>query len=764
MNFRKFLPLLAIILALLNPVSGSAQQQQGPLVKAIEIKFAEGGTISREKILANMQTRVGKPYDNQVVEDDIRNLYSTGNITNVRIYGEAKPDGVNVIVVVQAKAQVSEVLLNGVTQIKASRVRKEITTKPGETLSEATVESDRQKILDYYAGKGFTEVDVRSGVSVNEKSGVATVTFTVNEGERISIRSVKFEGNTALSDKQLRKVVKTKPKSLLSFLTKAGRINNEGLEQDVTAIRELYQSRGYVDVQVAPPRVQRAAGHADVTFVVSEGIQYHVGKVAFNGNQVFNNEELSKGLKTIPGAVYSPQTLRADIRTMQDLYGARGYVDYAAGADSLPSGTGQFDVVFRMEEGSQSYVDHIKIVGNTRTKDKVIRREVAVAPGDVFNTVRVDASKQRLQNLNYFEKVDLYPSDTLVPGHKDLNITLEEKRTGSLNFGAGFSSIDNLIGFAEVTQGNFDITNWPNLTGGGQKFRMRAQYGTRRKDFVLSLTEPYFMDRKISLGGELFYRDASFESSVYDERRYGFGINSRKYIDTFTSVRLGYRLEEIGIHNVDPKASEAIRSQAGDKLQSQVSAGINHDTRDSLFLTRKGHRVDLQTYVAGGFLGGDVNIYGFDLEGTQYFSLPGDLILILNGEIANVSSWSGDKEVPIFDRLYLGGANNLRGFNYRDVGPKDENGKPIGGSSLMRATVELTFPVVEKIRGAVFYDVGGVSAQSYKFGGNFNSDVGIGLRLDLPIGPVRIDYGIPISSDRFNDSSGRFQFNIGYQF
>jgi outer membrane protein insertion porin family len=291
-----------------------------------------------------------------------------------------------------------------------------------------------------------------------------------------------------------------------------------------------------------------------------------------------------------------------------------------------------------------------------------------------------------------------------------------------------------------------------------------VQYGTRRKDFVISLTEPYFLDREISVGGELFYREASFTSSVYDERRYGFALSARKRLTQFTALRVGYRLENISILNVDEDASQTIRDEEGTRLKSEVSTGLRYDTRDSVFLTRKGEVVDLSAYVAGGFLGGDTDIYGFDLEASKYFLLPGDTILTIQGELAGVQNWAGGERVPIFDRLYLGGANNLRGFKFRDVGPKDEDGEPIGGNTLWRVTVEYTFPIVDKVRGAVFYDAGAVSAESWDVGGSMNSDVGIGVRLDLPIGPVRLDYGIPIQSDEFNDSSGKFQFNIGYQF
>ena len=436
-----------------------------------------------------------------------------------------------------------------------------------------------------------------------------------------------------------------------------------------------------------------------------------------------------------------------------------------------PGGAGIVDVTFRIDEGIQYYVDKVNIAGNTRTKDKVIRRELALAPGDPFSTVRMDASRQRLENLKYFDPrngVNVRPAEPMVsvPGRRDLNVDVVETRTGSFNFGAGFSSIDNLLGFVELTQGNFDLAGWPRFQGGGQKFRVRAQYGTRRKDFVIGLTEPYFLDKKLSLGSELFYRDSSYNSRVYDERRYGAAVFLRKPINEFTSARFEYRLEDVSLHNFDENASKQIRSEEGDRLKSQLSLGVTYDSRDRVYLPRKGWRADAQMYVAGGFLGGDTDIYGINLEVSRYIALPGDTILTLEGQIAGVDTWSSGDKVPIYDRLYLGGPNNLRGFRYRDVSPKDKNDEPLGGNTLARLTVEYTFPVVESIRGAVFYDVGFVNAGSWDFGsGGLSSDVGLGLLLELPaIGPIRIDYGVPIQSAYGSGSGGKFQFNVGYKF
>jgi outer membrane protein insertion porin family len=773
MNLRSnLLAVLALLAVVLPPLSRAQEPgQQAPIVRSIDVQYAGPQSVSKEKILANMRTRVGRPYSQPIVEEDIRNLYNTGNISNVRIFGENTPDGVKVIVVIATKSQVTDVELQGVSRLKPGRVRKQITVKTGDTLSEAAIEADRQKILEYYRNQGI-EAEVRSDIQANERLGTAKVVYTVVEGGKTTISEVNFEGNSALTTRELRKVAKTKARSIIHIFSQTGRLNSELLDQDSIAIREYYQNRGYIDVQVKPVRIDRTGDKVVVTFPIVEGPQYRTGKVAYNNIKVFTTEEALTNPKIKSGDIYSPQAVRDEIKRIQDLYGSRGYVDFQAGANTSPGGPQIVDVAFTVDEGIQSYVEKINITGNTRTKDKVIRREVAVAPGDVFNTVRVDASKARLQNLNYFSRVDVYPSATLVPGRQDLNINLEEKRTGSFNFGAGFSSIDNLLGFAEITQGNFDITNWPRFTGGGQKFRMRIQYGVRRQDFVLALTEPYFLDYKLAVGGEIFYRKAQFVSDVYDESRVGFDLSARKALTDFTFVRFGYRLENIGINDVDEDASEVIKQEEGDRLKSMISTGITYDTRDSVFLTRKGERVDLFTYLAGGFLGGDTDIYGFDLEGSKYFLLPGDTILTLNAEVAVVDTWSGGDRVPIFDTLYLGGPNNLRGYSFRDVGPKDDDGEPIGGKTLARATIEYTFPVVDKVRGALFYDVGFVSSGAYDFApgkeengsGGLNQDIGIGVRLDLPIGPVRIDYGFPLQSDRFTGGSGKFNFNIGYQF
>jgi outer membrane protein insertion porin family len=502
----------------------------------------------------------------------------------------------------------------------------------------------------------------------------------------------------------------------------------------------------------------------DIFIYINEGPQYHINAVTIEGIQIVTEANFRKVIKVTEGQVFSPSKLEKDIKAVEDAYGIAGYADAKVSVQTTPAGPALVDLHYKVEEGIKSYVERINISGNTRTKDKVIRRELVLAPGDVFDTVRVDISKKRLEGLQYFEKVDTYASDTLVPGRKDLNVVVQEKRTGSLNFGLGFDSNQGLVGFAELNQGNFDITNWRTFTGAGEKFRARFQIGTLQTQALISLTEPYFLDQRLALGEEVYYLDSQYYSNVYNERNYGFDIFLRKPITNFLAARIQYRFQDTNIYGIST-TDPLVLAQAGDTLESRMTFELTYDKRDNAFLTRKGTRVDFSTYVAGGPLGGDVQIYGFDLSASQYFHLPFDTILLFDAEVATVATWGGGSSVPIYDRLYLGGANNLRGFKFQDVGPKDQFGDDIGGNSLARLTVEYTIPIVERVRAAVFYDTGFVNAGSWSFNTtNVNSDFGFGLRLDLPIGPIRIDYGIPIQADKFNNSSGRFQFSVGYQF
>ena len=756
---------LAFICALLGMVPARAQGP--PIVRSIDVQYTGPGTVSKERILAQIRTKVGQPYSDLVVQQDIENLYKTGTVLNVRIFAQPQGEGgVKVIVAVQTRSVVREIVIDGAERLKAKRLRKEIKVKLNQPVNEEQLEQARQKIIEVYQGRGFNDVSVQFRVEpIDEKRGTSRVVFTVNEGVKGAIRRIAFEGNEHFSEKVLRKQMKTRGKTLISFVDKSGRLDETQLQQDLDKLREWYQNHGYIDVEIKDVRKEHSGnGPIIITIVIAEGPQYHVGKIAVSGEKAATEANIRALLKMKEGSVYSPKALHDDAKAIADAYGSGGYVDLVVLPEGTPAGPARIDVHYKIEEGDRSFLRRVNIAGNTRTKDKVIRREVLLAPGDVFNTVRVDTTKKRLENLGYFSKVETYPEDTEIAGRKDLDILVQEKRTGSLTFGGGFSTIDQLVGFAELTQGNFDLMNWPAFTGAGQKFRLRLQYGTQRKDFVLSLTEPYFLDRRLSLGGQLFFSEATYLSTVYDQRNYGFAIELRKPINAYMYATLGYRLQDVDIFNVDPSASVEIQSQEGSFVESEILTSLVFDRRDNPLLSRRGQRVTLSPYIAGGFLGGDVQIYGFDVEGSQYFRFRWDTILLFNVEVATVNTWGSGDQVPIYDRLYLGGSNNLRGFPFREVGPQDDQGQPIGGNSMARATVEFTFPIIEKARGAIFYDTGFVNSEAWSFGFNhIASDIGVGIRLDLPIGPLRLDYGYPIQRDGYN-GGGHFNFNVGYQF
>src|SRR5438093_2336516 len=742
-----------------------AAPQGPPIVRSIDVEYTGPGTVSRERILAQMRTRVGQPYSNEIVEDDIAALYKTGSIQNVRIFAQPQGDGVKVIVAVQTRSILREIVIDGAERVKAQRLRKEIKLRLNQPVDEQQLEDARQKIIEVYQGRGYNDVSVQFRIDpIDQKRGTARVVYTITEGARGAVSRIQFEGNEHIKASALRKQMKTRGRTPIYFLDKSGRLDEVQLQQDLDKIREYYQDHGYIDVEVKDVRRERKEkGPLILTIVIAEGPQYHVRKLSVTGYHVAREDKIRGLLKMKEGSVYSPKQLRDDAKAVADAYGSGGYVDLVVLPEGEPAGPAQIDVHYKIEEGVRSFVNRINIEGNTRTKDKVIRREVLVAPGDVFNTVRVDITKERLENLGYFAKVESYSEETDIPGRKDLTILVQEKRTGSLSFGGGFSTVDQLVGFMELTQGNFDLFNWPSFTGGGQKFRLRLQYGTQRKDFVLALTEPYFLDRRLSLSGQLFFNEANYLSADYDKRNYGFSIELRKPINAYVYATLGYMLQDIDIYNVAASAPAFIQSQEGSFVESKIFNSVVFDSRDNPLLSHRGQRVTFSPFIAGGFLGGDTQIYGLDLEGSQYFHLPKDLILLINGEIATVSQWGNGNEVPIFERLFLGGSNNLRGFPFPEVGPQ-ENGEPVGGQSMARASVELTFPIIEKARGAIFYAPGFVNSSAWSFGFNhIASDIGIGLRLDLPIGPLRLDYGYPLQRDGYN-GAGHFNFNDANQF
>jgi outer membrane protein insertion porin family len=758
-----------------SPSAMAAGQRIGPTVKEIEIEYAGPRSVAREVILSNMRTTVGQPYSPSAVEEDIRNLYATGFFTNLRIYDEPMADGVKVVVVVQPKASIKEIVVAGAKELSEKAVRKKITSKVGDTLNEQKISADAQAIRDFYQDKGFREAQVEYKIDINEQIGRAVVVYTIQENRRGWVRDIEFVGNKAVTSKELRKAIKTKTKDWLSWINKSGRYKDEQFQEDLKKIRDFYYDRGYIDMTIRDVAYEPFDEDSlRIKITVFEGIQYEVGKVTIENNTLFSNEQLRARMGMLEGKVFSPRGLDGDIKAIKDAYGERGYVEANVNARRMPNiESARMDLVYQVQENEQFYVEKIVIQGNNRTKDKVLRRELALAPGDVYDTVSAEASKARLENLGYFSKVDVSDQDTSVPGRKNMVVTVEEKRTGSITFGAGFSTVDSVLGFVELQQGNFDIANFPTFTGAGQKFRLRIQYGLRRQDVLLSVTEPWFLNQRLSLGFDLFYNNSSYDSSVFDQRRFGAAVRLARALNQFWTVGLRYQVESIEIYDVDgnPIYNLLRNEEAGTRTKSSVRAALTYDTRDNVFLTRKGEKLEFSAEGAGGPLMGDTDIWKLELSAQKFFSLPYDMILSLNAATGVTDSFGDSPRVPLYDRFFIGGSRSIRGFDHRSVGPRylDVPGglseEPYGGRTMAYGNVELTYPIIDRVRGAVFVDAGFNNLEPFDYDvSDYELGVGLGLRLNLPIGPLRLDIGFPLVYDYFNNDTWKFHFDVGYQF
>ena len=786
----------------------------GQKVTAIEIKPVGPATVSDELIRANLRVKVGDPYIRPGIDDDIKNLYATGLFYNVRVAESNSVDGVALTYLVQAKPRLTEIKFTGNKKYDDAKLLKKISSRSGDPLDERKLFTDSQELQKMYEKVGYPGTTVKYVLSIEEATGRGTATFEIVETRKVKIKAVKFVGASAFSEKKLRKTIKTRKHWMFSWLTGSGVYKADQFEEDREKLTAFYREQGYIDFEIKDVQLERPTPKTmAVKITISEGRPYKVGAVSFKGTtflptnavsptfvpppvtkkstnrtEVYAQRQLNKQFKMKAGDTFTPDGLSKDTTAVEDYYGAKGYID-VNGADGnlrvakVPNvEKGTMDLEYKIEEGQKSYIEKIEIRGNTKTKDRVLRRELAVAPGEVFDMVRVKVSKARLEGLQYFEKVDAKPEPTDIPNRKNLVIGVEEKSTGNVSLGAGFSSVDSVVGYVEFTQGNFDLANPPLFTGAGQKFRARIQIGTQRQDYTISFVEPWFLGRKLSLGIDLYKRELSYQSqeSLYNENRTGAKFSLTRALGSdFLIGSVNYTIEQVGIVNVSSNAPPDISSEAGTVLLSKIGASLAFDTRNNVTLPNKGQRTELFGEYVGGPLGGDKEFYKLELKSAWYFKgfMSGD-VLEVAGRVGVADSLD-NSDVPFYDRYYLGGLYSLRGFRYREIGPSQPlvndptRHEPVGGNTYWFATAEYSTPIIERFRFAVFYDIGMVYPGSYSFTpgpssvagrdtGRYADNWGIGFRLNLPIGPLRLDYGIPITSPPGIGGSGRFQFGVGY--
>ncbi len=799
-----------------------ATAQNSLRVSKVDIEHVGPLSVSDALIRANIRIKPGDPYLRAAVDEDIRTLYATHQFYDIRVQTTNVADGIVLTYVLQGNPQLVSIKFQGNKKYKDSKLLKKVTAKTGEPLNEVKLFTDSQEIQKMYQKAGNPGTTCTYSIAIEQSTGRATATFTITESPKVKITRIDFVNATAFSQKTLRKQIKTRRHWMFSWATGGGVFKDDQFDDDKEKLAEFYRNKGYIDFDIKDVQFEHPTTRTLVNrIIVYEGRQYKVGSVKFTGNKLFSNAEIAEGIRRAQpsgvvkkpklgpnglmmdtGDTFTPDGLTKDMKAVGDFYGSKGYIDVVPNSRSFyvqrvpNTETGTMDLEFQIDEGQKNYIEKIEIRGNTKTKDRVIRRELAVYPGETFDMVRVDVSQRRLEGLQYFDKVDMRPEPTEVSSHKNLVVGVEEKNTGNLTMGAGFSSVDSIVGFVEVSQGNFDLFHPPNFTGGGQKFRLRVQLGTQRQDYEMEFIEPWFLGKKLQLSVDLYRHDLAFQSieSLYTEVETGGRVGLTKALGSdFLIGSVGYTLEDVGIllngrtvntnfGNVsipgERNVPDAIHEQSGYNLISKLDMTLAYDTRNSVTLPDKGQRSQISTVLAGPFPG-DRDYYKIELKSAWYFRgfFPGH-VLELVGETGVADSYGNTGDVPFYDRYYLGGLYSLRGFRYHSVAPRErpyppaEGGsrEPIGGDTYWFGSAEYSIPIIQSdkergvgLRFAMFYDIGNVMLNPYSY--NFDKYLdnwGVGLRLNLPIGPLRLDYGIPIHHDRFNSGSGQFQFGVGY--
>ena len=753
-----------------------AQDFEGKTITEVVVRYTGAKTVDEARVRNLMSSKAGSVYHAENLDKDIKALYESGVVDDVRFFAEAAGDKVKLIAEITTRPGLNGVGFMGNTKFSDQKLAKESKMKTGGTLSDEQILEARRNIEKYYLGYGYPDVTVTHKIQPSSQPGLSDLIFVIDEGQKNEIRKIRFEGNQVFTNAELRKEMKTKPKGWFSWLTKSGRIESNQLDTDLDAILDYYRSRGYLRASSPGIRRERVKdGRVDLVIVISEGDKYTVAGIGFSKMTVFKAEELYPSLTLNSNKAYSSKKMRADITMIRNFYGSRGYADAVVTPDIRDAGPNRVSITYRVTEGKSFRVGKVNISGNIKTKDKVIRRDTTLKPGDQFNTVELETTKSRLQNLQYFSEVQATGAPSSTSGYRDVNILVEEKSTGSVGVGIGFSSIDSIVGFISLEQANFDLFHPWNFTGGGQRFAMNIKAGSQRSEASISLTEPWFLDRQLALGGEMFYRESSYFSSYYTQTNLGAAISLRQPLGKKSSIKYEYRIEGVkidsSVKDSDYKGhgAESQLSQehiGGNFLRSAASVNFVNDTRDTSIQPRSGHKIDVGVTYAG--LAGDVNTVTVSAQAQQYWNLKWDSILSISGELASVDGMGSD--VPIFERMFLGGGRTLRGFKFRDVGPRDAGytNDVYGGNTLGYASIEYTVPIIETVRAAVFTDAGFVNAASWDVNpSDFYSDFGIGIRLKLPISPLplALDYAIPTSSpDPKADKGGQFNFYLNYQY
>ncbi len=746
----------------------TAAPAEGQRIVRIAIRGAS--RVSAHRILGQMRLREGSLYTPEAVDEDLKRIYALREFDNVTIQPEPADGGLALVVEVVERPILLGLEFEGNQHLKDEKLREAIGVEAGGLMDRHALFTGAKVIERQYHEKGFAFAAVELDEPRLRDEQVAR--FIISEGPRVRVRKIRFVGNPSIGAGELRKQMETRP---YFFLLSAGRYDEDRLERDLLAVRNYYIDQGFLDVRVGR-ELEFSDDREDLTVrvIVEEGPRYEVRSVALEGVDRFSRVYLKKLMETEPGVDYTAQRIRKDMELIQETYGEVGYIDaFVRPVIDFAEEPGVVDLTFRVDEGEPARIGRIRIVGNTFTQDKVIRRDLRFFPDEPVNTKLIEKARKRLSGSGLFEpdSVLISVAATDEPGVRDIVVRVEESQTSTLILGAGVNSNSGVVGNVSFVQRNFDLTGWPDSSeefwsgeafrGGGQLFQIVLEPGTELQRYRVDFREPHLMDSDISLSTSGFF--FSRQRRDYDEERLGGSLGFGKELREDLTAYITFRLEAIDITDVDPGVPQDLLDVEGSSELTSVQVGLVKDTTDSVFFPTEGYRLNGSVEQAGA-LGGSYTFTRSILDARRYWTVTEDIlgrksVLAVRGRVGFIGG-----DAPIFERFYAGGHGSLRGFDFRGVGPWERN-TPIGGDFLALAGAEYSFPIIEKnLSGVLFIDTGTVEEDISV--STWRVSVGTGLRFTVPFfGPVpfAFDFGFPVVKED-DDDEEVFSFSIGTTF
>ncbi len=727
--------------------------------KVSDIQIEGNDRIETSTILATTPIKPGDEVTLEDVDEAMRNIFSLGRFEDISAeLTEVQGAKVITFVVVESPL-VRDVLFEGNEELGEDKLRPLVSVKIPEIFSHAKVKQSIVEIKKAYAEEGYHAAEVEPDVEVDDRNE-AVLTFSITEGEKVLIDEIRFAGNTAIEADDLKDAMETQERWWLSWLTGRGAYQEEIVELDVERIKALYKDKGYMDVKVKQPEVTliKDNEYLDLFFEIDEGPQYSVGSIGFKGDLLRPSEELEEEVSLSSGDVFNRSELHKSIERLTDIYADEGYAYVnVAPLSSKNVEDLTIDLMFDIEQGVKVYIERIQIRGNNNTRDKVVRRQVPLVEGDQYSASKIKDGNRRIRNLGYFEEVNVTTGPGSARDQAVLNVDVKEQPTGTFSVGIGYSSVDQFISQGSVSQDNF--------LGYGLKLKLAGAFSSSSQTFSLGVTDPYFLDTDWTVGFEVYKSEREYND--YDEHRTGGAVKAGHPLGDYTKGFLTYRYEQKEILNIDPSVtSNIILSEEGESTLSSITGVIERNSTDYHLDPSTGGLSTLTLEYAG--LGGTEDFAKVIAEHRHFWPLFWGTVFTIHGETGYVFK-TGEDEVPLGEKFYLGGIRTMRGFETREVGPKviDANGDSdfIGGETMGYLNFEYMFPLSKKLglKGLLFYDVGNAWRESSDYFTTVRHSAGAGIRWNSPLGPLRFEWGYNLDKED-DEKQSVFEFSIGTAF